>query len=54
MVKNKGSWERFLKGASFTSLKNIDATCRTKGLFIVSVGELESFYKPNSNYGPKW
>lgn len=52
--KIKETGKSFFTGDSYRSFENIDDKCREKGLFIVPVGELEGFYKSNSNHGPKW
>jgi predicted ATP-dependent endonuclease of OLD family len=61
IVKQATAWAKiketgkvFFSGASYTSFEKIDRICREKGLFIVPVGELEGFYKPITNHGPKW
>jgi hypothetical protein len=46
--------EAFFNGGSYTAFNEIDSICKTGGLFIVPVGELEYFYKPNANHGTKW
>ncbi len=61
VVKMSTAWSKikevgkdFFKGESFTSFERIENICCTNGLFIVPVGELESFYRPATNHGPKW
>jgi len=53
-TKIKEAGKSFFAGDSYKSFNNIESICSAKGLFIVPVGELEGFYKPNSNHGPKW
>lgn len=61
VLKNSTAWSKikevgkqFFAGEAYTSYDEIDAICITNGLFIVPVGELESFYRLNSNHGTKW
>lgn len=52
-VKEVG--KSFFKGDPYTKLDNLLNKCKEKGLFIVPVGELESFYKPEANkHGSAW
>ena len=54
-VKEVG--KNFFSGDAYSKLDELMATCKAKGLYIVPVGELESFYKPlasKSNHGTKW
>ncbi|OAV73650.1 putative ATPase [Bacteroidales bacterium Barb6] len=60
-LKSSTAWSKikevgkaFFGGESYTNFNDIDSICRTNGLFIVPVGELECFYKPNANHGTKW
>lgn len=61
ILKNSTAWSKikevgksFFAGKSYSSFNSIDSKCRDKGLYIVPVGELERFYKLNSNHGTKW
>lgn len=61
VLKSSTAWSKikevgkhFFKGDSYKSFNDITINCKEKGLFIVPVGELECFYKPNSNHGSKW
>lgn len=54
-VKEVG--KNFFSGDAYSKLDELMTTCKSKGLYIVPVGELESFYKPlasKSNHGTKW
>ncbi|MCI1733419.1 MAG: ATP-binding protein [Bacteroidales bacterium] len=51
-VKRIGKF--FFSGQAYSAYKEIDSICSEKGLFIVPVGELESFCKSDSNHGPEW
>jgi len=52
--KVKQTGKKFLEGEAYNAFNELYAMCKEKGLFIVPVGELECFYKPNSNHGVKW
>ncbi|MDR2172499.1 MAG: AAA family ATPase [Planctomycetaceae bacterium] len=61
ILKNSTAWskikevgKKFFTGEPYTTFNEIDTICKKNGLFIVPVGELECFYKPNTNHGPKW
>ncbi len=61
VLKNSTAWSKiketgktYFTGDSYNSFNKVEKKCREKGLFIVPVGELECFYKPNSSHGPKW
>jgi hypothetical protein len=61
VLKHSTAWSKikqvgkdFFKGGSYTAFTEIDSACKDVGLFIVPVGEVEGFYKPNGNHGPKW
>ena len=45
----KGQREELKRRRDGTDLNNLMNTCKQSGLFIVPVGELESFYKPAAN-----
>lgn len=52
-VKEVG--KSFFSGEAYSDLNDIMTTCKTGGIFIVPVGELESFYKPAANkHGTAW
>lgn len=45
----------FFSGGPYSDLKDIMDECKKGGIFIVPVGELESFYKPAANkHGTAW
>ncbi|MCQ2181959.1 MAG: ATP-binding protein [Bacteroidales bacterium] len=52
--KVKESGKMFFIGGSYDAYKRISEKCARAGLFIVPVGELECFYRPDSNHGTKW
>lgn len=61
IVKKTSAWSKvketgknFFNGNAYNSLVYIIENCKKRGLFIVPVGELECFYKPDSNHGTKW
>lgn len=45
---------RFFRGDAIKAYEEIDSICKSAGLYIVPVGELECFYKLNSDHGTKW
>lgn len=52
-VKEVG--KSFFNGGAYSDLNDIMAECKKSGIFIVPVGELESFYKPAANkHGTAW
>lgn len=54
-VKEVG--KNFFSGEAYSKMDELMYICKAKGLFIVPVGELESFYKPlasKANHGTKW
>jgi hypothetical protein len=52
-VKEVG--KSFFNGGAYSDLNDIMAECKKRGIFIVPVGELESFYKPAANkHGTAW
>jgi predicted ATP-dependent endonuclease of OLD family len=60
-LKGPNAWPKIkevgkscFRGDAYKAYQEIDAICRTNGLFIVPVGELECFYKLNTNHGTKW
>lgn len=61
VIKMSSAWSKvketgksFLVGEAYTAFLELCEICKNKGLLIVPVGELECFYKPNSNHGTKW
>ena len=61
IVKKASAWSKvketgknFFSGNAYNSLVSIIENCKKRGLFIVPIGELECFYKPDSNHGTKW
>lgn len=61
VIKQSSAWSKvketgrmFLVGDAYNAFDELDTICKNRGLFIVPVGELECFYKPNSNHGTKW
>ena len=52
--KAKDAGYNYLKGDSYKAFRDIDIACREKGLYIVPVGQLESFYRSSSSHGTKW
>lgn len=47
----------FFSGEAYSKMDELMNFCKLKGLFVVPVGELESFYKPlasKANHGTKW
>lgn len=51
-VKKTG--KSFFNGETYNAFNKICDLCQSNGLLIVPVGELECFYKPDSNHGVKW
>ncbi len=61
VIKQSSAWSKvketgksFFKGDAYKAFQKIYDLCRDNGLLIVPVGELECFYKPDSNHGVKW
>lgn len=61
VLKQSSAWGKakyvgsaFLIGESHNAFTEIDLACREKGLFIVPIGQLESFYRSSSEHGTKW
>jgi len=61
VIKQSSAWSKvketgksFLVGEAYKSFNELYDKCKTNGLLIVPVGELECFYKPDSNHGVKW
>lgn len=54
-AKVKETGKAFFSGGSYSDFTDMDKVCKKNGLFIVPVGELESFYKPAANkHGTAW
>lgn len=45
---------RYFTGEAYNAILVIDDYCKHRGIFIVPVGELELFYRPNLHHGVKW
>lgn len=61
IIKMSSAWSKvkeagkaFFVGDAYNAFNDIYSICKKNGLLIVHVGELECFYKPNSNHGVKW
>lgn len=61
ILKHSSAWgkvkdvgKRFFKGDSYNAYQRLDQKCREYGLFIVPVGQLESFYPAYSSHGTQW
>lgn len=62
IVKNSSGWSNIKKigkraftGGVYTDYISIEDECKSRGLLIVPVGELEHFYKPfEALHGPEW
>lgn len=61
VLKQSSAWGKakyvgsdYLIGESHKAFTEIDLACRKKGLFIVPVGQLESFYRSSSSHATKW
>jgi len=52
--KVKETGKSFFTGESYKAFLSLYDICKKNGLLIVPVGELECFYKPDSNHGTKW
>lgn len=53
-AKVKETGKSFFTGDAYKAFNDISNYCKQCGIFIVPVGELECFYKPDSNHGTKW
>lgn len=53
-AKVKETGKNFFTGDAYRAFNEISDYCKKQGIFIVPVGELECFYKPDSNHGTKW
>lgn len=53
-AKVKETGKNFFTGDAYNAFNDISDYCKKQGIFIVPVGELECFYKPDSNHGTKW
>ena len=61
IIKMSSAWSKvketgksFFNGEAYTAFGKLYELCKNYGILIVHVGELECFYKPNSNHGVKW
>lgn len=61
VIKRSSAWSKvketgksFFAGDAYKAFQRIYDLCKCNGLLIVPVGELECFYKPDSNHGVKW
>lgn len=61
VLKQSSAWgkikdvgKRFFNGEPYNAFQRIDLQCRKYGLFIVPVGQLESFYPSVSEHGTQW
>lgn len=61
VIKQSSAWSKvketgksFFTGDAYKAFQRIYDLCKCNGLLIVPVGELECFYKPDSNHGVKW
>mgnify|MGYP002560071769 FL=1 len=61
VIKQSSAWSKvketgksFFAGDAYNAFQRIYDLCKCNGLLIVPVGELECFYKPDSNHGVKW
>lgn len=61
VIKRSSAWSKvketgksFFSGEAYNAFLKIFDSCKSNGLLIVPVGELECFYKPDSNHGVKW
>jgi hypothetical protein len=61
VIKKSSAWSkiketgyRYFTGEAYNSFEKINNECHKNGLFIVSVGELESFNKAVFAHGPRW
>lgn len=53
-AKVKETGKAFFTGDAYKAFNDISEYCKHNGIFIVPVGELECFYKLDSNHGTKW
>lgn len=61
VIKQSSAWSKvketgktFFTGDAYKAFQKIYDQCKCNGLLIVPIGELECFYKPDSNHGVKW
>lgn len=52
--KVKETGKSFLVGDAYTAFNELYSKCKNHGLLIVDVGEVECFYKLDSNHGTRW
>lgn len=53
-AKVKETGKSFFAGDAYNAFNDISTFCKRYGIFFVPVGELECFYKPDSNHGTRW
>lgn len=52
--KVKDAGKHYFRSESYNAFRRLDNQCRNYGLFIVPVGQLESFYPAISSHGTQW
>ena len=52
--KVKETGKAFFSGDAYKAFSELYDRCKSYGILIVPVGELECFYKPDANHGTKW
>ena len=61
VIKMSSAWSKvketgkaFFSGDAYKAFSELYDRCKSYGVLIVPVGELECFYKPDANHGTKW
>lgn len=61
IIKQSSAWsivketgKTFFSGDAYKAFGELFDICKSLGILIVPVGELECFYKPDANHGTKW
>lgn len=61
IIKQSSAWSKvketgktFFSGDAYKAFGELFDICKSLGILIVPVGELECFYKPDANHGTKW
>lgn len=61
VIKQSSAWSKvketgktFFSGDAYKTFGELYDICKSYGILIVPVGELECFYKPDANHGTKW
>lgn len=61
VIKMSSAWSKvketgkaFFSGDAYKAFSELYDRCKSYGILIVPVGELECFYKPDANHGTKW